>query len=423
MKKWILSLLILASCHHTPTEAPLTLIQIQDRNGITETISNPDRLTAYHSADFSSSQPYKKVLRVYKKTDGKISSKITTYHPNGALFQYLEAEEMRAFGAYREWFSNGQLKIEAHVIGGTADVATGSQRDWIFDGISQVWDEKGNLAAKIPYAKGDLEGLNIYYFPNGQVEKEIPFLKNNIEGLFVEYYADGSLRAKTHYQKGIKIGESLTYFDNGQLSAEESYNDGLLLSGKYYNPKGDLISNIENGGGMQAQFENGALTLTEYRMGKLDGAIRKYTSTGELQRMFRVKNGKKQGEEIEYYLASQLEEPKATPQPKLSIIWNENAIHGSVKTWYTNGQLQSQRDYSRNQKSGPSLAWYRNGTLMLLEEYEEDKLVNGQYYKMSRQEPISTVTNGNGLATLHDEMGLFLRKIPYAKGKAIDPEK
>jgi antitoxin component YwqK of YwqJK toxin-antitoxin module len=416
MKKWIF-LLLLASCHHATQEVPLTMIQIQDRNGITETVSNTDRLSAYQTVDFLSSQPYKKVLRVYKN-NGKTHSKITTYHPNGTLFQYLEAEEMRAHGAYQEWFPNGQQKIEAHVIGGTADVATGSQRDWIFEGVSQVWDEQGNLVAQIPYLKGDLEGISTYYYPDGQVEKEVPFHKNQIEGDLFEYFPDGTLKTKTHYKNNLKGGESLAYFDNGQQAAQETFSEGLLLHGTYYNPQGEQISQIGNGGGYQAQFEGAALTLTEYRMGKPDGYVKKFTPTGQLHRQYRIKNGKKHGEEIEYYT----DEPGSKPQPKLSVEWNENAIHGTVKTWYSNGQLQSQRDFSKNQKSGPSLAWYKNGSLMLLEEYEEDKLLSGQYYKINRQEPVSTVINGNGLVTLFDEAGLSLRKIPYHKGKPVDPE-
>ena len=68
-----------------------------------------------------------------------------------------------------------------------------------------------------------------------------------------------------------------------------------------------------------------------------------------------------------------------------------------MKTWYDNGQLQSQREYCRNQKSGTALNWYRDGSLMALEEYEEDRLVKGQYYKMNQKELVSSVLNGTEL--------------------------
>src|SRR5579872_3284420 len=158
-KSYILYLLLFATaaCHREELSEPLVGIQIQDRNGLTETISTPDRLGIYEEVDFFSTQPYKKVVRVYKK-EGKNHAKITTYHPNGSIWQYLESQEMRAQGAYREWHSNGQLRIEATVIGGTADVSLGSEQDWLFDEVNKVWDEQGHLIAKLPYFKGMLEG-------------------------------------------------------------------------------------------------------------------------------------------------------------------------------------------------------------------------------------------------------------------------
>ena len=179
MKRFFFLLLFAAaSCHHYSPESEDTLvaIQIQDRNGLTETISSPDRLEMYETIDFLYSQPYKKVLRVYRKT-GKNRSLITTYHPNGGVWQYLEAEEMRAHGAYREWYPNGQQKIEATVLGGTADVTAGNQHDWLFEGLSQVWDEQGHLLAKILYRNGALEGPAPIFIPMAKSKKSFPSLR------------------------------------------------------------------------------------------------------------------------------------------------------------------------------------------------------------------------------------------------------
>lgn len=410
-----------AGCHQTAKSDPIALIQIQDRNGLTETISNPDRLTTYQTTDFLTSQPYKKVVRVYK-SEGKNRSVITTYHPNGTLYQYLEAEEMRAHGAYREWFPNSQLKLEATIVGGTGDLVPGSQDDWIFDSLSRVWDEQGNLIASIPYERGALEGKSIYYYPSGQIERELTFVKNNLDGEMIEYWPEGAIKSKTECKNGIKVGANLGFFTDGKPAYVEDYLDGRLRKGSYYSPHGECISKIENGGGFQALFEDGALTLSEFRIGLPEGLVQKFTLFGEIQRSFHIKNGKKQGEEIEYFLPNELENSSLTPSPKMSVNWNENMIHGTVKTWYNNGQLQSQREYSRNQRSGPSLAWYREGSLMIYEEYEEDRLVMGQYYKLQKKEPVSSIANGNGLATLFDETGSPLRKVPYLKGKPVDPE-
>jgi antitoxin component YwqK of YwqJK toxin-antitoxin module len=102
--------------------------------------------------------------------------------------------------------------------------------------------------------------------------------------------------------------------------------------------------------------------------------------------------------------------------------WSEGTIHGVVKTWYDNGQLQSERNFAHNQKTGASLAWYRDGSIMLVEEYENDRLMKGLYYRKNGLDAISSVVAGSGLATLYDEYGIFLRKVSYVKGEAVDPE-
>jgi antitoxin component YwqK of YwqJK toxin-antitoxin module len=420
----ILCLLAFAGCNRFNNEFsyPLIAIQIEDRNGLTETVSTPERLEAFEKLDYTSSQPYKKVLRIFKK-GGKSHSKITTYHPNGVICQYLEAEEMRAHGLYREWHPNGQLKIEAHVIGGTADISAAAQKDWLFDGINCVWDEKGQIIAKILYAKGSMEGESVYFYPSGEIEKEISFKNNVPEGLSIEYTLQKEIRSKTYFQKGVKHGMSLGYFSNGKTAWEEEYSEGLLLNASYYNLLGELISGVEDGRGRQALYIGDALSLLiEIRRGSPEGIVKIFTSKGELQGSYFVKNGQKQGEEIEYFLPHQPHEQEKELKIKLSLHWDQDTIHGIVKTWYYDGRLQSQREYCHNQKQGSSVAWYNNGSLMFMEEYEAGQLVQGSYYKKNQHEPISTVSHGSGTAYIYDEDGIFLRKITYAKGKPLDPE-
>lgn len=415
---------ILSSCnhYHGGSSYSLIAIQVEDRNGLIETVSTPERLQVYEGLDYISSQPYKKVLRIFKR-NGKSYSKITTYHPNGTICQYLEGEEMRAHGAYREWHPNGQLKIEAHIIGGTADVSSAAQKDWLFDGVNQVWGEKGELLARILYDKGTMEGTSFYFYPSGEIEKELPFKKNILEGDAIEYYPAGNIKSKVQFRKGIKHGSSRGYFANGRGAWEEIYNEGLLLKGSYYNLQGELLSEVEDGRGRQAIYAGDTLSLlVEIRRGSPEGIVKKFTSKNELQASYFIKNGKKQGEEIEYFLPSECSGADKEYKPKLSLHWDQDLIHGIVKTWYPEGKLQSQRDYCRNQKQGSSLGWYKNGSLMFVEEYEQGQLVKGSYYKKNQNEPISTINNGSGICYLYDEEGIFLKKISYIKGKPLDPE-
>lgn len=417
----LLALLTFTACQPSKQTEELVLIQIQDRNGLSETVSTPDRLAVYNQIDFLREQPYKKVLRLYR-LEGKNRSIITTYHSNGSLWQMLETKEMRAFGSFREWFSNGIQRIEATVIGGDADLTAKAQDTWLFDREARVWNEQGKLIATIPYEKGALSGLSVVYYPSGTVEKETPYLFDHIEGEVREYWETGSIKSTTSYRQGLKEGASLSFWPDQTLCLEEFYEEGLLKTGRYWNPSQELLSEIKEGTGFRALFEEKRLSkLIEIRQGIAEGVIKTFDREGDLRSVYHVKNGKKQGEEIEYF-SSHESAQKEKLLPKMTLHWDQDAIHGTVKTWYDNGQLQNQRELCKNKRSGSACAWYRNGSLLLLEEYEEDALLRGQYFRKNQSEPTSIVSGGNGIATIYDGDGLFLRKILYVKGKPLDPE-
>jgi antitoxin component YwqK of YwqJK toxin-antitoxin module len=416
MKKIWISLLVLAACSH-PTSEHMSSIQLLDRNGFSETISLQDRLAVYDKTDFLSPQPYQKVVRVYGKvSNGKTFSKITTYHTNGQLWKYLEIENGRAHGDYREWHPNGQLKISAFVIEGSPDVSEIGQMSWLFDGDSEVYDDKGNLIATIPYSKGLLEGISRYYFPSGELMKEIPYKKNEIHGTLQVFNKQGECLESIPYDKGQPEGLSTTYWSSEQLKAEEFYENGLLTQAQYLNKQGETVAQIDNGFGKQALFQEDFLfSLLEYKNGKVDGEVQIFNSNGCLTNLYSFKDGMKMGEEWEYYPTTD-----GIRHPKLFLEWDQDTIQGVTKTWFENGILQSQREMHNNKKHGLSFAWFKEGDLMLMEEYEDDVLLKGSYYRKWEKTPISKVENGKGVATLFDKDGRLIRKITYEKGLPLN---
>jgi hypothetical protein len=51
-----------------------------------------------------------------------------------------------------------------------------------------------------------------------------------------------------------------------------------------------------------------------------------------------------------------------------------------------------------------------------MEEYENDLLMKGTYFKRGEKSPVSKIEAGKGIATLHTGDGIFVRKCPYEKG-------
>lgn len=408
----------LTSCNKTKETKgnfpDLATINIIDRNGFSETISNKDRIAQYKNIDFNSSQPYQKVLRVFKRDDlGDIRAYITSYHPNGFLKQYLEVVNNRAYGTYQEWHENGQLKLETFVVGGDADINTAAEQSWLFDGWSRVWNEKGSLMAEFKYSNGIQEGLSIYYHPNGKIWKRIPFENNNIHGTYEIYLSDGELLQRSEYFSNQRHGQTIRYWPGLKISTNEFYDHGLLMSGQYFDLCGNALACVENGNGMRAVFGKDTLgELQQYCNGVLEGEIRQYGFNGELVKLYHIKGGIKSGEEIDYFESS-----TKKVQPKLSISWYNGKIHGPVKTWYSNGVQESQRDMSNNKKNGLATAWYLDSSIMLIEEYDNDKLMRGEYFQRGENPPITMVINGKGIATIYDENGAFVRRVNYQNGK------
>jgi len=420
-----LFLLCLAACasrSDSSTSPALISLQTIDRNGFSETISSKDRVQRFSEIDFLAEQPYKKVLRLYgRDKNGKSCSKITSYHPNGHIWQYLEIVEGRAHGAYKEWHPNGVLKIEANVIEGLGDVTEAAQMSWLFEGQSTVYDEQGSLEAVFHYVKGMLEGTAVYYSPNGKVAKSIPYVQDNIEGDALIYDTQGRLLEKISFSQGNKHGIAEGRGINGSWSYREKYDQGSLKHGIYTSSLFTSLPGVVDGEGHQVIFKEGDLfSIVEIHKGALEGAIRMFYSDGALKTLYTMHEDKKHGAEWEYYATAKVRDPLAIPkQPKMMVFWHEDILQGLAKTWYDNGVVESEREMNQNALHGLSSAYYRDGSLMLMEEYQNGQLMKGSYYKKGDKRPISTVEEGKGVATLHHAEGYFLRKTNYEKGLPV----
>jgi antitoxin component YwqK of YwqJK toxin-antitoxin module len=416
-----IAILLLTSCAsrtQPDNSAKIVSMQIIDRHGFTETISSKDRLASYQKTDFLAPQPYQKVLCVYgRKADGHTTSKITSYHDNSQIWQYLDVVNGRANGLYAEWFPNGQKKIEAHVVEGPADINDISKNSWIFDGPSKVWDEEGNLLAEINYEKGLLHSPSIYYYPNATVQKIIPYHEGEINGLVQIFDDQGALVEQISHVNGKRQGHSFGTWDKDQYAYQEEYDNDLLMQASYFSPSGTQLASIKEGAGQKAEFKERRLySLISYSNGIPDGEVRIFRADGSLHSSYIISNGMKQGEEWEYY-------PSGEKHPKICLHWNEDLLQGQVRTWYENGTMESQREINNNKKQGLCFAWYKNGDLMLAEEYENDMLTKGTYYKKGDKTPVSRIDSGKGEATLYTSEGIYLRKTSYEKGRPIIHDK
>jgi len=392
-------------------------IQLLDRNGFKETITSEERLRGYQKNNFLGPQPYTRVMRIYARNqEGKTPSRLTTYHANGEISQYLEILNGRACGIYREWHPNGKLHLDSHVIEGLGDLSEDAKEGWVFDGVSSVWDEEGILEAEFNYEKGLLEGPALYYFPSGQLKQQIPYEKGGIQGDVLTFNAEGQLIGKATFEKGKREGLTTFKGDHECPAYTEHYENDLLVDAVYHDFSGKILSRVGKGFGEKIFFKEGRLFISqEYQAGLPGGEVKTYDVKGRLESLFHLKEGMKQGLEWVYYPSSKEEEPV----PKLSVNWLDDQIHGITRTYFPDGTLESERELFENQLHGVSTAWYCDGSIRLIEEYDQGELVSGSYMQKGDPLPASSVEKGDGTATLYDENGLFVKRIKYEKGQPV----
>ncbi|AAP05732.1 toxin-antitoxin system YwqK family antitoxin [Chlamydia caviae] len=393
----------------------LTGINIIDRNGLSETICSKEKLKKYSKVDFLSPQPYQKVMRMYKNTLGENVSCLTTYHANGQLKQYLECVNNRACGRYREWHSNGKIKIQAEVIGGIADLHPSAESGWLFHGTTLAHSDEGMLEAAINYDKGLLQGTSYYYHSNGQVWKECSYHKGRAHGDFLTYTTEGCLLKKQTYQNGEKHSVSIRYDErSNSVLSEEEYDNGLLLKGSYLDPQThQIFSEVINGNGTQVIYGKHAIVETRvFKRGEACGKVTVFDSLGEqVLQTYALFEGAKHGEELFFYPES--------GKTKLLLTWNYGILQGPVKTWYPNGSLESCKELVNNKKSGLLTLYYPEGQIMATEEYDNELLLKGEYFRPGDRHPYSKVDKGCGTAVFFTSSGTITKKIPYQDGKPL----
>ncbi|WP_348663439.1 toxin-antitoxin system YwqK family antitoxin [Chlamydia vaughanii] len=393
----------------------LTGINIIDRNGLSETICSKEKLKKYSKVDFLSPQPYQKVMRMYKNTRGENVSCLTTYHTNGQLKQYLECVNNRACGRYREWHGNGKIRIQAEVIGGIADLHPSAESGWLFHGTTLAHNDEGVLEAAINYDKGLLQGVSHYYHPNGQTWKECSYHKGRAHGDFLTYTSEGCLLKKQTYQDGEKHGISIRYEErSGVVLCEEEYDNGLLVKGFYLDPQTHQgFSEIINGNGTQVIYGKHAIVETRmFVRGEACGKVTVFDNLGDnVIQTYSLVDGNKNGEEIFFYPNS--------GKSKLLLTWSQGILQGPVKTWYPNGALESCKELVNNKKSGLLTLYYPEGQIMATEEYDNELLIKGEYFRPGDRHPYSRVEKGCGTAVFFTSSGTVTKKIPYQDGKPL----
>lgn len=403
---FFISLLLLSQCS-SPTE-PLTKVHITSPQGLTQTVTTKEKLSAFDSEEIFF-QPYQKVVRVFGKNEEK--QVLTAYYPSGHIHQLLECQKNRACGKFKEWWPNGMLKIEATISSGLPDL--NAEDSWIFDGLSKAYNEEGQLEARFFYKEGTLEGKAEVFYPSGSNRETFFYVNGLLEGTYQGFYPNGALKKAHLYKKGIQSGPCISYWQNSKESSKEEFEAGLLKKGIYFDEKGIVLQKIQDGEGHKVLWsDDGSCCYIEHIKGCPQGKVSFFNQNGIKQHVYHQLNGLKHGEEIFYNEDSGFTE--------ISIHWNHGVIHGKITTWTPEGAIESEREMANNKKEGVLTCRYPNGDISLIEEYSQDKLIRGQYFKPGSSFVFSEVEKGKGIAHIFNSQGKLQHRIIYEKGEPIE---
>ncbi len=242
-------------------------------------------------------------------TNGKVKEEITYLNDkkNGYLKKYdslgtllsiekyindepvLYAEELKEYELRRDYYPNGQIRIEGSYYNNKPD---GIRRE--FDSLGNVvkgyifvdgvlygegiidrlgkkqgqWKEyyeNGQLMASGVYKNNLRVGNWLFYHRNGNIEQKGSFSANGLpDGEWNYYYESGNLLKKEFYDKGDQEGEYVEYNEDGEIIVKGSFEDGLE-NGPWYYAIGDII---ETG-----KYQDGVFVDWWEQKSKQDGQI------------------------------------------------------------------------------------------------------------------------------------------------------
>jgi hypothetical protein len=110
----------------------------------------------------------------------------------------------------------------------------------ICTGVSEVFDEKGQLLQRSIYVGGQLHGLTEYWHPNGKMKLRVNYDKGQMSGLYEFWSKKGQLVRRYHYNKGKLDGTFEEWSKNGYLNEKRIYICCKLTQTWHYTFNGEL---------------------------------------------------------------------------------------------------------------------------------------------------------------------------------------
>lgn len=300
-----------------------------------------------------------KVWYQYEYVKGKLNS-FTYFDKNGEILS--QGKKKAGKLDFKAYSKNGLLFIE-----GTYDSRDGKIGEWKYYNA-----ESGYLSYKGSYDDNQAIGTHISYYPNGSQKDVNSYVMGLVEDYGASYYPDGKIKAQGFYKKGEKHGTWEDYYADGTLESRAYFDKGIVTKWEEnYDVTGRLFSKdlyVEGELKKEVYFKtDGAQQYAiTYPIGTETTMRKNYNQKGGLSNEFELKHGILNGSYVGYSDANKV-------VAKGSYLNNDR--HGTFEWFYTNGQVESVKNYKLGRSHGVFKGFYENGSL----EYQLEYLNNERH--------------------------------------------
>jgi antitoxin component YwqK of YwqJK toxin-antitoxin module len=146
---------------------------------------------------------------------------------------YLKNSDSPYTGKCFDFHENGQKETEMTFKGGK------------MDGPAVWWYENGQKETEGNYKDGKIDGLSVLWHENGQKKSEVNRKDGKPHGIVFNWYENGQKEAEGNHKDGKMDGLVVSWHENGRKMMETNYKDNELISGKFWNSKGEEVDSLE----------------------------------------------------------------------------------------------------------------------------------------------------------------------------------
>lgn len=305
---------------------------------------------------------YPNIYQIYTKYyKNKIKNNVKIYK-NNTIYCKINYIKGKPLGNFKEYYENGQIKINTNVLGYTPDI---NKKDRYSINKSLI-----NVLKLI-----NKNGKHIEYYETGEKKLVCYYQNDKLIGKIRYYYPDGTLKFKSYIKTPFNIKQPNSLFINKLLNHQLerkfifNYENGNIYIKIDYNYR-DILTNYHK------YLING--DIIESAILTNNGIYKINETTAMCKCIFYIKNSSiKQYITGNKYYTERVGIFTRWKNNKLYQIQNYNnngKLHGNWIEYYENGQIKEKYNYNNGKLHGKYLFYYENGQFKKRYYYKKGNL-------------------------------------------------